>query len=450
MLRLFFCFFIALALNACSMLESKPEPPPPEEFLTLADVSGRPSLKEDSPDVRVIQVKTKSFIKRNDIRAAKAKAVELASVLAVDEMVRELLPAETYNQNYEQIETYLSRNVDNYLDDREVMAERKIFEGTYYGIAAAFKVNRQKVLVALQKDLKLINTSQNTLVTVITSRKDIDLASAGFTFSDIEEAMMNQVQTDLNQRGLRAIDFRNAITAMQTDEQAIRELGSISKEQFMALIAGSSADRVLIDEQIQLSEEFYTTGLSVLRSLAKVVIEVNIFAVSGNVKGDLALSLNVTAKNISTGRGGAFANTVINVARRGGPNTIPSAMITGLVQDAYQDMTREFLPQVIKEMSTISIDGGSLVAYDLVFRDFDKNAGGRLRRLIQGKEDEGFRYISFDNSVPSIISIRVRHAGRLEELADKVMSMLESTEYRVDEPIIAPDIQDLVFVRRND
>jgi hypothetical protein len=365
-------------------------------------------------------------------------------------MVRELLPAETYNQNYEQIETYLSRNVDNYLDDREVMAERKIFDDTYYGIAAAFKVNRQKVLVALQKDLKLINTSQNTLVTVITSRKDIDLASAGFTFSDIEEAMMNQVQTDLNQRGLRAIDFRNAITAMQTDEQAIRELGSISKEQFMALIAGSSADRVLIDEQIQLSEEFYTTGLSVLRSLAKVVIEVNIFAVSGNVKGDLALSLNVTAKNISTGRGGAFANTVINVARRGGPNTIPSAMITGLVQDAYQDMTREFLPQVIKEMSTISIDGGSLVAYDLVFRDFDKNAGGQLRRLIQGKEDEGFRYISFDNSVPSIISIRVRHAGRLEELADKVMSMLESTEYRVDEPIIAPDIQDLVFVRRND
>ena len=73
------------------------------------------------------------------------------------------------------------------------------------GIDSAVKVNRQQVLVALQKDLKLINTSSNTLVTVITSKKDLDLSASGFTFSDIEDAMMNQIQTDLNQRGLRAI-----------------------------------------------------------------------------------------------------------------------------------------------------------------------------------------------------------------------------------------------------
>ena len=79
---------LTVALVACS--KSKPEPPPPEEFRTLADVSGRPTLVEDSPDVRVI-VKTKSFIKQNDLRTAKIKAVELATVAADDKMVHELL-----------------------------------------------------------------------------------------------------------------------------------------------------------------------------------------------------------------------------------------------------------------------------------------------------------------------------------------------------------------------
>ena len=434
---------LALLLSGCAAKKAAPKP---ENFLTLADLTGRVTLKEDSPGVRVIRIKAKAFIKRNDIRAAKAKAMEVASAQAVDVMVRELLPDEDYNNNFEDIEQYLSKNIQKYIVSSEVNDEKKIFDGKYYGLDTAHKVNRQKVLVALQKDLKLINNSSSTLVPVITSRKDIDLSKSGFTFRDLEDAMMNQIQTDLNQRGLRAMDFRNAVTSVQTDEKIKKQFAKISKDQFMAIVSGSPADRALLDPQIQDAEAFYTTGLSLLKQMAKVVVEVNIFAVSGNIKGDLALSLNVTAKNVSTGRGGAFANSVINVARRGGPSVIPSAMITGLVKDAYEDMQKEFVPQVIKEMSTISIGGKRLIAYELVLKDFGGAEVRKLRTKLKQSDSDEFRYISYDNSVPTIVTIIVRHAGNVEDLADKVMIIFDSAGIKAKEPIVAPDLTDLVFV----
>ena len=435
---------VLLVLVGCA---DKKVVPKPENFLTLADLSGRVTLKEDSPGVRVIRIKAKAFIKRNDIRAAKAKAMEVASAQAVDVMVRELLPDEDYNNNFEDIEQYLSKNIQKYIVSSEVNDEKKIFDGKYYGLDTAHKVNRQKVLVALQKDLKLINNSASTIVPVITSRKDIDLSKSGFTFRDLEDAMMNQIQTDLNQRGLRAMDFRNAVTSVQTDEKVKKQFAKISKEQFMAIVSGSPADRALLDPQIQDAEAFYTTGLSLLKQMAKVVVEVNIFAVSGNIKGDLALSLNVTAKNVSTGRGGAFANSVINVARRGGANTIASSMITGLVKDSYADMQKEFVPQVIKEMSTISVGGNPLKPYELVLKDFKSKEARSLRTKLKQVESDDFRYISFDNSVPTIVTIIVRHAGKSEDLGDKIMEIFDSKGINTKEPIVAPDLTDLVFVR---
>ena len=431
-------------LSGCASKEVKPKP---ENFLTLADLSGRVTLKEDSPGVRVIRIKAKAFIKRNDIRAAKAKAMEIAGTQAVDEMVRELLADEDYNDKFSDIEQYLSKNIQKYIIKSEVNDEKKIFGGKYYGIDSAHKVDRQKVLVAIQKDLKLINNSASSLVVVITSKKDIDLSASGFTFKDIEDAMMNQIQTDLNQRGLRAMDFRNAVTSAQTDEKLKERFGKISKEQFMAIVSGSPADKALLNTQIQNAEEFYTTGISLLRELAKVVVEVNIFAVNGNVKGDIALSLNVTAKNISTGRGGAFANSVVNVARRGGASVITSSMIAGLVKDSYADMQKEFVPQVIKEMSTISVGGNPLIAYELVLKDFTSKEVRSLRTKLKQVESDDFRYISFDNSVPTIVTIVVRHAGKTEDLGDKIMEILDTKGINTNEPIIAPDLTDLVFVR---
>ena len=442
-------FGLIFFISGCADKQPAPQPKP-EEFLTLADLSGKVTLREDSPDVRVIRIKAKAFIKRNDISAAKAKATETAMTQAVAEMVRELLPEEDYNNNYEVIEKYLSSNIQKYVDKTEVNDEKKIFGGKYYGVDTAHKVNRQKVLVALQKDLKLINNSSSTLVPVITSKKNIDLSKSGFTFSDLEEALMNQIQTDLNQRGLRAMDFRNAVTSVQTDEKVKKKFAKISKEQFMAIVSGSPADKALLNTQVLNAEEFYTTGLSLLKLMAKVVVEVNIFAVSGNVKGDMALSMNVTAKNVSTGRGGAFANSVINVARRGGPSVIPSAMITGLVKDAYKAMEEEFIPQVIKEMSTISVGGNRLIAYELVLKDFQSKEVRKLRSKLKQIESDDFRYVSYDNSLPTIVTIIVRHSGKVEDLGDTVMELLDSAGINSKEPIVAPDLSDLVFVRLAD
>lgn len=442
--------FVVLLVGCASAPKPTPKPKA-ENFLTLADVNGRISFRESNstPDIRVIRAKAKAFIKQNDLRSAKILATNQATSYAVDDMVRELLTEENYNNNFEKIEEYLSKNLDSYVVDKEIVAEKRIFANKYYGIDTAFKISRQKVLVALQKDLKLINTSSSTLVVVITSKKDIDLSGSGFQFGDLEEALLNQIQTDLNQRGLRAMDFRNAVTHLQTDEKTKEQFGKISKEQFLAVVSGSPADRALLNKQIQNAEGFYTTGLSLLQQLAKVVVEVNIFSISGNTKGDLALSLNVTAKNISTGRGGAFANTVANVARRGGPNVIPSAMITGLVQDTYQDLKREFIPQVIKEMSTITVGGDKLMPYEIVLKGFDSRNVRRFRSALDQRQNDQFRYIDYDNTLagtePSIVTIRVRYAGKPDRLADLLMGILDGQQIDFKEPRVAPELKDIVI-----
>ncbi|MBT4641004.1 MAG: hypothetical protein HOC09_19455 [Deltaproteobacteria bacterium] len=442
-----FAIIISSLLISCSF-SSKPKPITEANFLTLADVTGRTTLRENSPDVRVIGVKSKAFIKRNNIRAAKQKALEGAALIAVETMIRELMSAEDYNRQYEEIGRYFSKNIEKYIIDREVNGEKEIYMGKFYGISATFKVSRQKVLVALQKDLRIVDASGSTLVTVITSRKDLDLSAIGFRFSDIEDALMNQIQTDLNQRGLKALDFRNSIASLQSDPKMKAEVAKISRQQFMAMVAGSKAGDTMLDRQLQDAEAFYASGLSILKKLAKVVVEVNIMSVS-KTGNSMVLSLNITAKNISVGSGGAFANTIVQVARQAGPNTDDSAMLTALIKDAYEDMNRSFIPQVIKEMSTIDVSGDKLAFYELVMRGYSGRDFRKIRRMIENAQTDNFRFIDFDNTLkdaqPSMNRLFVRYAGKSSKLADIMLDLLESGKLPADEPIIAPGLTDLVF-----
>lgn len=437
-----------LGLFLVSSCGKGPAPITQENFLTLADVTGRTSYSEDSPDIRVINIKSKAFIKQNNIRSAKQKALEIASKKAVETMVRELLSAEKYNQKYQEIENYFSKNIDKYIAAKQVNGEREIFGGKYYGISASFKISRQKVLVALQKDLKFIDTSSSTLVTVITSKKDLDMSSIGIRFSDIESALLNQIQTDLNQRGLRAMDFRNAAVSLKTDSRKYNAYAKLSKEQFMAMISGSKAEDSDINAQVEDAQQFYSTGLSLLKELAKVVVEVNIMSIS-KTNRNMVLNANVTAKNISIGTGGAFANAIVQVARRAGPNTDDSAMVTGLIKDAYSEMLKSFIPQVMKEMSSIDVKGNKLIAYELVFKGYKSRDMRSVRRSIERAQDDKFRYIDYDNTLmkatPSINIIHVRYADKSSRLGDRVMGVLDDLRINTDEPIVAPAITDLVF-----
>lgn len=452
-IRNVFVIIAAVSLLAsCGAMKSEPEQKPirQEVFLTLADIGGRTGFSEDSPDIRVIKVKSKALIKRNNIRLAKRNALEDASQKAVEAMVRELMTAENYNRRYEEIERYFSKNIDKFIVDREVVGEKKIYNDRYYGISAAFKVSRQEVLVALQKDLKFIDKSSSTLITVITSKKGLDLSGAGYRFEDIENMLMNQIQTDLNQRGLSAMDFRNAITALQTDEKRKAEFEKISKEQFMAMVAGSSAGEAALNQQLGEAEEFYSTGLTLLKQLAKVVVEVNILSVDKTDKA-LVMGVDVTAKNISTSTGGAFAHETFNVARRAGPNTSDAAMITELVKDIYEEMKDKFVPQVIKEMSTIDVGGDKLIRYELIMKGFDSREFRQIRKAIEQSQTDDLRYIDYNNILrdaePSINIVFVRYAGKLSHLADKIMGVFDDAGIWAEEPRVATDLTDLVFSR---
>ena len=101
-------------------------------------------------------------------------------------------------------------------------------------------------------------------------------------------------------------------------------------------------------------------------------------------------------------------------------------------------------------MSTISVGGKILSSLELVFEGYRGKEIQRLRgKLYQGQSDE-FRFISYDNSVPTIVTVKFRYFGKDERLAEKIMGLLDDVSINAKEPIVSPEITDLVFVRLPD
>ena len=119
------------------------------------------------------------------------------------------------------------------------------------------------------------------------------------------------------------------------------------------------------------------------------------------------------------------------------------------VEDLVDEMKTEFIPQVIKEMSTISVGGNKLMPYEIVLKDFKSKEVRRFRSAIDQQQSDQFRYIDYNNTLadaqPSLISIRVRFAGKPDRLADKLMGILDSQQVDFKEPKVAPELKDIVI-----
>ena len=232
------------------------------------------------------------------------------------------------------------------------------------------------------------------------------------------------------------MDFRNALNSLNMNASRKAKYKKLTAEQFVDMVDSGSGN-----------DPFYTGGLTLLKQMAKVVLEVNILSISES-QGAISMSVNVTAKNISSPTGGAFANTMISVSIQKGRYSDKAAIMSGLIQDTYAEMKKEFLPQVTKEMSTIDAGGDKLMTYELVFQGYDSKTARSVRNSL--KRQAGVTYIDFDNSLarvqPSINRVFVRYAGKPSNLADVIMSALDRMNVGFVEPPVTPTSKDLLFV----
>ena len=97
----------------------------------------------------------------------------------------------------------------------------------------------------------------------------------------------------------------------------------------------------------------------------------------------------------------------------------------------------------------VDIDASLLTTREFNTRIKELTASGEkeirvIKRKLDQTQSDDFRRISFDNSIPTIVSIGVRFADdpkkSLERLADKIMNQLCPVTYKALYKILMPQI----------
>lgn len=183
-----------------------------------------------------------------------------------------------------------------------------------------------------------------SLVAVVTSSPGWDTSSI-FKLSDVEAIFLNHLQAITNQKGFRTIDFRYAANSLASDSSIKSHFKEISEKTFLDIASCSGTDK----RTTCLKPHF--RGLIMLRDMAGVVIEINLKSLTKSEMDStsmMILNVGVHARDIISGN--FVASTVVQVARRGGPNSTDHAMFTALIGDACDNMNKEVLPDVLRNL----------------------------------------------------------------------------------------------------
>lgn len=416
-----------------------------EQFVTLADVPAnlRGPVSEDlrnKPNQRIVTLRVKAAIRNNDHNGARERAQAQGRVIAVDQVVRDVLTAKVYNKNYKVIERFIGNRSHNFVVDQMYLGGRPIYKDAYYGIFIQYVVDRNKVLQALEKDLKLVNNAmlgRSVLVEVV-SRKDIDFSRFGsdteFDYDDFIQVTKDKIGTQFFKSGLEVKDLGVAL-----NEKAYSET---DKKAFWNYLQGRKPGDGA-SPTAQKAREYRELGTELLKTLSNVSIEFNVLSFTYNANKEGILQVNLTARRIDQ-PGGTPISTGLFKAARIDVND-PNAMIGALIEDIFEEMNRSFIPDVRNELSSLELDEGELVRYELILRGFDRQTNDKIRRTMKNRAIPGTLEMgNFENVVPGLAKLAVRWNGEILDLNDLIMDTLEK-EYKIEYPSVSENAYDLVL-----
>ena len=401
MKRILFIFLVLLV--GCSTNNLGP--------VFLDDLDEAKLFDEAKANQRAVVIKAQGL----DESAAK----ERARFLALDQVGRELLPPEIYNEQSEKIAKKLNARPQNYLIREEFTESRKLLSGLY-GVSGSFLVDKAKIVQLFQKNLRILDQGHNAIVVLVSSPADEKLANVDFKADDLQTSMVSAVEAKLNGAGFKAVNFQNVLVSLRQSKQLQSKTNQLKPDELFELASGKG-DR----------SEFYVKSMAHLKGMAKVIIRVQVLEVSFKNQ-TLAISANLSAVNISTPMGGTFASGREQVFWQGGVDAHPSAMMAAALGEMADKVERNFLPKVMSEMNAVDETPGKLTPYKVSLVGFDEDEVKDFTKALKESGDKklmlGEKNLKQIDADPKLAELEIRYSGKASDFEGKIKAIAKDAD----------------------